>query len=463
LNIIHDPAAKVRFDYELDDANGHRGRVIIDGTVIAYGGIEPLTNSGTASDVVFNLPDGTVVATLQDDGTPTNNTVQLASGNGAFETTTFTVPTNSLTVNHGSGTDTITVASSFAGDFNRTLTISGSAGTDTINLNAMNLTSGLLAVNGLTINLNGSITTSSSQTYNGAGVLGGNTTLTSTASGNITFASTLNGAFSLGVNTSGTTTFGGTVGGTNALSSLSVAGGVAALNGGSIATTGAQTYSGTSVTLGADTTLTNTAVARVEFHCPVNGQFSLTVNAVDYTQFSSGGNLGSLTVIRTAVFYFGINTTGDQWYGSVRLAGDTTLNSTGNENITFAGSIANPFSLTVNTGGITTFAGNVGCCQAPLLSLTTDAAGDDGDQCCNHQCPLSNLQRCSIDRNRHATYVGLLWRRDQIRKYSEQQRRSTCSHSEYTGAEDFRWGHWRFKPVIQPHLNRRRLDRAKWR
>src|SRR6267143_4170794 len=62
-----------------DYYNAHDGRISLDGSIINYTGLEPLTNTGTAANVIFNLPAGTVGASLQDDGTPGNNTVQLAS------------------------------------------------------------------------------------------------------------------------------------------------------------------------------------------------------------------------------------------------------------------------------------------------------------------------------------------------------------------------------------------------
>lgn len=157
LTIVHDGAQLVRFDYEADDARGHRGRVVIDGTVINYHGIEPLTNTGTAADIVFNLPPGTLSATLQDDGVPNNGLVQLVSL--AFEATTFSVPTSSLTIDPSaavSDTDTITVSSNFSGDFNESLIINGKPASDVVTLNALTLgnggaNTGVLAVTANTI------------------------------------------------------------------------------------------------------------------------------------------------------------------------------------------------------------------------------------------------------------------------------------------------------------------------
>ena len=143
LVIKEDHVDTVVFNYLPDTPTaGHNGSIVIDGTVISYENIEPITNTGTAADAIFNLPAGTVGASLEDDGTPGNNTVRLRSTNATFETTTFTVPTNSLTINAGGGTDTISTAADFSGDFNVGLTINGTIATDTINLNALTLNAG---------------------------------------------------------------------------------------------------------------------------------------------------------------------------------------------------------------------------------------------------------------------------------------------------------------------------------
>jgi hypothetical protein len=91
--------------------------------------------------------------------------------------------------------------------------------------------------------------------------------------------------------------------------------------------------------------------------------------------------LASLSVTGTTTFG-GTNpeviTQGAQTYqGPVRLASDAALSSTGNGDIEFQQTINStsaPKSLTVNTGGITKFEGNVGTIN-PLMNITTDAAG----------------------------------------------------------------------------------------
>jgi hypothetical protein len=110
---------RVVYDY----VNAHDGSVEADGARIRYTGLQPVVNSGTAADVVFNLPAGSYNAFLEDDGTPGNNMSQLRSSTGAFETTSFTNPTSSLTINAGSGqTVSVNPVDSFG---SANLTVSG--------------------------------------------------------------------------------------------------------------------------------------------------------------------------------------------------------------------------------------------------------------------------------------------------------------------------------------------------
>lgn len=110
-------------------STAHNGSIQLgkNGQLVNYTNMTPLLNTGTAANAVFKLPDGTVVATL-DAGT-TVGTVQLLSGNGSFETTTFAAPSGSLTVNSGAGSDTVTTTSNFYDVFTANLTVSGVANT----------------------------------------------------------------------------------------------------------------------------------------------------------------------------------------------------------------------------------------------------------------------------------------------------------------------------------------------
>lgn len=75
---------------------------------ITYTGLEPITNSGTATDVIFNLPPTANDVVLEDDGSSGNGLSRLSGG--TFETTDFANPSGSVTINRGSAGDTLTTA-----------------------------------------------------------------------------------------------------------------------------------------------------------------------------------------------------------------------------------------------------------------------------------------------------------------------------------------------------------------
>ena len=54
---------------------------------VTYTGLEPISNSGTATDIIFELPAGPNAATLADDGTAGNAMSRLSAA--TFETTDF--------------------------------------------------------------------------------------------------------------------------------------------------------------------------------------------------------------------------------------------------------------------------------------------------------------------------------------------------------------------------------------
>jgi Ca2+-binding RTX toxin-like protein len=104
--------------------NAHDGNVVMSsfGTV-TYTGLEPIVNSGSASDIVFNLPPGSNAVTLGDDGTTANGLSRLSGS--TFELTDFVSPSGSLTINRGSSSDTLTVND--LPDFSADLTIGSAA------------------------------------------------------------------------------------------------------------------------------------------------------------------------------------------------------------------------------------------------------------------------------------------------------------------------------------------------
>ncbi|MFO0866899.1 MAG: autotransporter-associated beta strand repeat-containing protein [Gemmataceae bacterium] len=95
------------FDY----SNANDGSIVMSNFgAIAYTGLEPIVNSGTMTDAVFNLPAGGSIATLGDDGVPANGLLRLSSSPSTFELTDFAAPTGSLTINRGNATDSLTLS-----------------------------------------------------------------------------------------------------------------------------------------------------------------------------------------------------------------------------------------------------------------------------------------------------------------------------------------------------------------
>ncbi len=241
---------------------------------------------------------------------------------------------------------------------------------------------GTTAING------GVVNTTTFQTYGDNVTLGADATLTSSASGDITFNGNVNGTFALVVNTTGATIFNGAVGNNNALVSVTTdAPGTTQINGGSVDTTTFQTYND-AVTIGANTILTSTGSGDVTFVTTVDGGFDLTVNTAGVTKF--GGAVGNTTALdsvttdaagSTQINGGIVKTVNRQTYNDpVTLGADAVLTSTTNKRILFGSTVdddgtAGNANLTVNTTGQTVFTGAVGNI-AELTSLTTDAGGE---------------------------------------------------------------------------------------
>ena len=101
------------------------GSVSLGGQTIAYFGLEPVTTSVTAADVVIDLPNTSNTATLEVD--PGDATKLRISGSG-FETTSFTIPTATITLNLGGGDDALTIGG--LGTFAGSLAVDGGSGID---------------------------------------------------------------------------------------------------------------------------------------------------------------------------------------------------------------------------------------------------------------------------------------------------------------------------------------------
>jgi hypothetical protein len=95
----------------MNPTDGSSGSVTLDGNTIQYAGLEPIMNTGTVANMVFDLPDGSTAAVLS---AATTAGFLTLSDPGSAETTTFRDPTGSLTINLGQGVitgNTLTIQS----------------------------------------------------------------------------------------------------------------------------------------------------------------------------------------------------------------------------------------------------------------------------------------------------------------------------------------------------------------
>jgi filamentous hemagglutinin family protein len=229
--------------------------------------------------------------------------------------------------------------------------------------------------------------TATTQQYNDAVTLAGNTTIAGTSA---TFAGGLAGAnFDLTLSLTGLTTISGT--NITGVRNLRSNGGGTTQLSGTIATTGSQTYDDAVELTGATTLTTDgsQAAGDVTFAAALDGGFALTVNAPGVTRFNSlVGSAARLTSITTdepgstVIATTAIQTDEAQTYNdAITLASSTTLSSFGAGalgDITLAAvdaTVPEGQSLTVNTAGTTRFTGRVGF-NSRLDSLTTDIPGD---------------------------------------------------------------------------------------
>ncbi|MCB1088794.1 MAG: PD40 domain-containing protein, partial [Verrucomicrobiae bacterium] len=190
-------------------ANANDGSIQIAGQgLITYTGLEPITSTITATDVVLTFNGGAETITVSD-GTPGDGFMTVDSTLG--ESLSFAVPTGSLTINAGSGNDIINVTSVDAA-FGASLILNGDAGNDTVNLNG-DIT--FAADKHLDVDLQNDATAGDADQVNfGTNanlILSGTGTATISASRNITFASgssleTVNGNLTVEANQQATAT-----------------------------------------------------------------------------------------------------------------------------------------------------------------------------------------------------------------------------------------------------------------
>jgi hypothetical protein len=256
--------------------------------------------------------------------------------------------------------------------------------------------------------LSADVTTTGAQTYNDPVTLPGiNISVTSANGGAISFLSTVDGETadmnSLSVDTSGATIFGGAVGGKVALGGLTTdAPGTTSL-GGNVTTKGNQSFNDPVTLTAAAVTLTSTSGGLISLDSTLDGQTAganaLTVSTDGTTSFGAtiGGKtaLASVTVDASGTTVIGsgnaavsVTTSGAQVFNNpVRINTSTnttlTFTSTGKGAITFGSTLDatadGTTGVAVNTGGVTTFGGNVGSAAAPT-TFETDNESQTGEK-----------------------------------------------------------------------------------
>lgn len=346
---------------------------------ISYTGLEPITDNLAAADRVFTFNGGAETITLTT-GMTLNNRIDSTLG----EFVEFNNPSESLTINAGTGNDIITIAPVHAG-FNAALTVNGGDGNDSINLNGdLSLGSGTvignLSFTAESIDLGADVSTdggndSGTALFNGAVVLSADVVIDTDGGGidgTVQFNGTINGANALTINAgTAATTLTGAVGGMIALSSLTTdTGGTTNINGGAVTTSAAQTYNN-GVLLGQNTTLSATMVS---FGSTLNSEAGETnslaiTGTADFNGIVGGvDRLSSVAVSLTTSLDGGVvNTTGNQTYtGNATLGADTVLTSGGLVN--FQGMLDGARSLAIN--GNADFDGAVGGTALTSLSVS---------------------------------------------------------------------------------------------
>ena len=213
-----------------------------------------------------------------------------------------------------------------------------------LTLGAVNASSLTAGATGNAVTLDGDITTSGSQAYDDAVILGADAALASTGGGNIAFASTVDGGHGLGVSTSGGVSFDGAVGSGSRLTRLTV-------DSGTFGATGTLDIDG-------DLSVSTTAGDIVQ-----NGIFSVTGashfdaggHAINLTQANAFGGAVSLAnsgLNDVALTGSGLLTLGDVSVGSgsLSLTGTAGIAQAGGGRIVQAG--AGVVTLDAGTGAL---------------------------------------------------------------------------------------------------------------
>lgn len=330
--------------------------------IIDYEGLAPVFDNASATNRVFTFTGGAETIELTDGAGAGDGISQIDSTLG--ESVTFADPSASMTINAGTGNDTITFTA-LDSTFDAAITVNGDDGTDTIN--AITGTTALpanidsITFNAETINLD-DLTTDGTQSYNGAVTLSTSSATFTTTDSVISFTSTLDGNNQDLILNSGTaaTTI------TGAVTNLGDGTGAAL----TVNSTGTTTFSST---IGAANGFTSVDASTVTFSDDVT-----ITGAGTATTLNGDVNLAGLTFTSAGVIELG-NAAAD----TVTLsAGDVSIVTTGaGDNLIVDAAVTGPRDLTLDVAGTTDFNSTlaVGDGTGASLIVNSDGATDFND------------------------------------------------------------------------------------
>ncbi|MBI1312273.1 hypothetical protein GC176_13370, partial [bacterium] len=188
LTITGGAQGTVTYNYDATTAGDGDVMMSAFGT-ITYTGLEPISNTGTATDVIFNLPAGVANsdAVLQDSGANNDGVNELTGS--TFEDTFFMNPSGSLTVNLGTMGDTLAV-NTFDTGYGASLIINGDGtASDRVDMTNVDIDTGgngrgLLVTEVETLNITGGTIANNDAT----GGVGGGALIVNSTSGTDTTA-----------------------------------------------------------------------------------------------------------------------------------------------------------------------------------------------------------------------------------------------------------------------------------
>jgi Ca2+-binding RTX toxin-like protein len=114
--------------------NSNDGMIQIDAKLIEYNGLEPITDNLSADTRTFEFHAGDHTIRVSDDTAISGNSIVDSNQTSAFESVSFANPNVSLTINAGTGNNTITMTALDAGFGGATtIAVNGQDGNDTVN------------------------------------------------------------------------------------------------------------------------------------------------------------------------------------------------------------------------------------------------------------------------------------------------------------------------------------------